>query len=200
MPRTCTICAAAALIFTAAAPLLARQPAASPAASVHRGVELVASGRCREALPLLKRTLPQLADKSLRYDAQMAIVRCAMALDQQQTAAETLLALEHESPGDPEVLYIATHLFSELGMRAAQQLQATAPDSYQEKRLEAETLESQGKNDEAAAVYRGILASNPKVPGIHYRLGQIGLALAGGNGPTAAAQQEFQKELEVDPT
>lgn len=128
------------------------------------------------------------------------MVRCAMALDQEQTAADTLFQLERESPGDPEVLYIATHLFSELGMRAAEELQSKAPTSYQERRLEAETLESQGKNQEAATVYRGILAENPKVPGVHYRLGQIDLALAGDAGPTDAAKHEFEEELEVDPS
>jgi predicted Zn-dependent protease len=190
---------AAVLILSVAASASAQTPAA-PAPALHRGIDLVAQGRCREALPLLKRTLPQVKDKSLRYDGEMAVVRCAMALDQQQTAADTLLQLEREAPGDPEVLYIATHLFSELGARAAQELQARAPNSYQEHRLEAETLESQGRNQDAAAIYQKILADNPRVPGIHYRLGQIDLALAGDNGPTDAAKEEFRKELQVDPT
>jgi tetratricopeptide (TPR) repeat protein len=174
--------------------------AAGIAGSVQRGIELVEGGRCTEAVPMLKRTLPQAGDKTLRYHGEMALVRCAMALNQQQIAVDTLMQLEHESPGNPEVLYIETHLFSELGERAAQELQAKAPNSYQEKRLEAETLESQGKNEDAAAVYRKILEENPKVPGIHYRLGQIDLAIAGESGPLDDAKSEFAKELEVDPT
>jgi len=169
-------------------------------APIQHGIDLVASGRCSEALPLLKRGLPQVTDKPLRYHAEMAIVRCAMALDQEQTAVDTLLQLKRESPADPEVLYIATHYFSELGIRAAQQLQTQAPSSYQQHKLEAETLESQGKNDEAAAIYSKILSEDPKIPGIHYRLGQIDLARAGASGPTDDAKREFQKELEVDPS
>ncbi len=123
-----------------------------------------------------------------------------MALDQEQTAADALLRLKHDEPNNPEVLYLATHYFSELGMRAAQQLQTAAPGSYQARRLEAEALESQGKNDEATAIYRKILEENPRIPGIHYRLGQIALDRAGPNGSTDEAKSEFQSECDVDPS
>lgn len=130
----------------------------------------------------------------------MAIVRCAMALDEEQLAVDNLLLLKRESPGNPEVLYIATHYFSELGMRSAKQLASESPNSPQAQRLEAEALESQGKSDEAEALYRKILDAHPDTPGIHYHLGQIELDRAGASGPTDAAKAEFQKETQVDPT
>ena len=178
----------------------AQQTANSTAAAVQRGIELVESGHCKEALPLLKRGLPSIKEKTFRYHAQMAVVRCAMALDEQQIAVDALLALQRESPDDPETLYVTAHLFSQLGMQAAQRLQQRDPDSYQAKRLQAESLESQGKNQQAAEIYRDILKTNPKVAGIHYRLGQIALAESGPNGSTDAAKAEFQKETEIDPT
>lgn len=166
---------------------------------VEQGIHLVESGRCTEALPLLERGLPRVADKALRYRGEMAEVRCAMAVDNRQIAADTLFHLQRDSPGDPEVLYIQTHMFSDLAARAAKDLQEKDPASYQARRLLAESLESQGKNDEATAVYRDILSNHPNVPGIHYRLGQIALAEAGDTGPTDAAQAEFEKEIAVDP-
>lgn len=169
-------------------------------ASVQQGIQLVETGRCTEALPLLERGLPHVTDKALRYRGEMAEVRCAMAVDDQQVAADTLFRLQRESPGDPEVLYIQTHMFSDLAMRAARVLQEKDPTSYQAHRLEAESLESQGKEDQAATIYRDILKDHPNVPGIHYRLGQIALAEAGDAGPTDAAQAEFEKEVVVDPT
>lgn len=191
---------AAFLTCTATQPLCAQAARAGSAESVQHAIDLVAQGQCRDALPLLRRGLPQVSEKTVRYPGEMATVRCAMALDEQQLAVDTLLQMQREWPGDPEVLYIATHTFSELGMRAAQELQARAPTSYQERRLEAETLESQGKNEDAAAIYRKILEENPKLPGIHYRLGQIDLAVAGESGPTDEAKGEFEKELAVDPS
>lgn len=179
---------------------LLAQKSLTPSASVEQGIKLVETGHCKEALPLLTRGLPRVADKSLRYHAQMATVRCAMALGQAKTAADTLIDLEQESPDDPEVLYIQTHFFSEMGMRAAQRLQQRDPDSYQAKRLQAESLESAGKNEQAAAIYNEILKNHPNVPGIHYHLGQIALAKAGPDGNTDAAKAEFEKETQVDPT
>lgn len=182
------------------APMLAQKTATTPSASLQHGIDLVETGHCREALPLLTRGLSRTADKSLRYHARMATVRCAMALDEEKTAADTLIALAQESPDNPEVLYIETHFFSEMGMRAAQRLQQHLPDSYQARRLHAESLESEGKNEEAAAIYRDILKQHPNVPGIHYHLGQIALAEAGPNGSTDVAKAEFEKETQVDPT
>jgi tetratricopeptide (TPR) repeat protein len=161
---------------------------------------MVESGHCHEALPLLKRTLPAVGDKTQRYDGGMALVRCAMALDDTQTAVDTLLMLGRLVPDDPEVLYMGAHIFSELGTRSADRLQTHAPDSVQSRRIEAEALESQGKNAEAAAIYRKILADNPRTADIHYRLGQIDLALAGDSGSTDEARREFEAEIQIDPT
>ena len=172
----------------------------SSALTPSQAIELAHKGHCKEALPTLKRAIPQLGDKVQKYNAELSLLRCAMALDQEDIAASTLLRMKREEPDNPEVLYLATHYFSELGMRAAQQLQAKAPGSYQGRRLEAEALESSGKSDEAEALYRKILEENQKIPGIHYRLGQIALDRAGANGSTDEAKREFQAEVEVDPS
>lgn len=167
--------------------------------SAQQAIKLVESGRCKEALPALKQALPHLIDKQLKYHAAMALARCAMGLGDDQTAVDTLFLLRRQFPGDPEVLYIATHYLSQLGERMSQELETKAPASFQARKLQAESLESQGKYDEAGAIYRKILEENPHTPGIHYRLGQILLAKAGPSGSTAEAKVEFQKETEVDP-
>jgi Flp pilus assembly protein TadD len=198
---TCASTVAIALLGAALVVLAQAQPSRHSASiPPQQAIEMAHSGHCKEALVLIKRMLPKLTDKTVRYNAEISLVRCAMATDQEQTAVDTLLQLKREEPTNPEVLYIATHYFSELGMRAAQQLQAQAPGSLQSRRLEAEALESQGKNDEAAATYRKILEENSRVPGIHYRLGQIALDRAGPNGSTDEAKREFQSEIELDPS
>lgn len=194
--------AVAALLFASicGAQVSGKPGAATSPPTVQQAIRLVENGRCQEALPILKRSLPHIIDKDLKYHAAMAVTRCAMSLQDNQASADALLLLMKDFPDDPEVLYIAAHYFSEMGMRAAQELTAKAPSSFQARKLQAEALESQGKNEEAAAVYNKILEDNPKTPGIHYRLGQILLADAGATGSTDKAKLEFQKELEVDPT
>lgn len=187
-------------VLLASAWILPAQTRSDPAASLQRGIHLVESGRCKEAMPLLRHSLPEVSDKTLRYDGGMATVRCAMALNDEQTAVDTLLMLERLVPNDPEVLYMGAHIFSELGGRFSDQLQTRDPNSVQARRVQAEALESQGKNADAAAIYRKILEEHPKTPGIHYRLGQIDLAMAGDTGPTDEARKEFEAETQIDPS
>jgi tetratricopeptide (TPR) repeat protein len=173
------------------------KPAADPSASAERGIGLASKGRCREALTELKKATPHLADKPLKYRVLMSTARCAMSLEETDTAVEALLALNRDFPHDPEVLYSTTHLYSELAMRAAQELAAAAPNSPQAEQLEAEAFESQENWEKAIAQYRKILEQDPKEHGIHYRLGRIYLTKSPAE--TENAKTEFDEELKVDP-
>jgi tetratricopeptide (TPR) repeat protein len=128
----------------------------------------------------------------------MLMARCAMSLDRTEAAVEALVLLNREFPQDPDVLYTTTHFYSELASRASQQLAATAPDSPQAEKLEAEAFESQANWEKATAEYQRILEQNPKEPEIHFRLGRI---LLSKNPPDPeGAKKEFQRELELNPT
>ena len=185
--------------------LLSSSPAqvsskASPvdvSSAAERGISLAAKGRCREALPVLKKAAAHLVDKQLKYRAGMSTARCAMSLDQTETAVEALILLNREFPHDPDVLFTSTHVYSELASRAAQELAATAPTSHQAEQLEAEAFESQGNWDKAIAQYKKIIEQDPKVSGIHYRVGRI---LLSQSPPDAEnAKTEFAEELKSNP-
>jgi tetratricopeptide (TPR) repeat protein len=123
-----------------------------------------------------------------------------MTLNQLDNALDFLQVLGREFPKDPEVLYISTHAYSDLSTRASQQLATDAPSSYQAHELLAESLEMQGKWDEAAAEYRAILKTHPQLPGIHFRLGRLLLSKPNPE-PSAAeeAKKEMEQELAIDP-
>jgi tetratricopeptide (TPR) repeat protein len=185
------------LVRSSPAQVVPKAPAVEASSSAQRGISLAAKGVCREALPILKKATPHLADKRLKYRAVMSTARCAMSLDQTQTAVEALLLLNREFPHDPDVLFTSTHVYSELASRAAQDLAATAPASHQAEQLEAEAFESQGNWDKAIAEYKKILDQDPKVSGIHYRLGRIFLSKSPAE--TANAETEFTEELKLNP-
>jgi tetratricopeptide (TPR) repeat protein len=166
----------------------------------HQGIDLVSQGRCKDALPILKRAIPHIGDKQLKYSAEMGSVRCAMSISDVETAVDGLLRMNREYQHDPEVLYITTHFFSELANRASEEIAAAAPTSYQAHELDAEAFESQGKWDEATAEYNEILEKNPKLPGIHYRLGRILLVRPPTSTSVEDAKKEFEAELETDPS
>lgn len=179
---------------------VSHKASANDAAAAQQGISLAEKGKCREALPLLKRITPGVVDKQLKYHAAMATARCAMSLDQTETAVGSLLLLRKEFPHDPEVLYITARFYSELANRASQELAASAPGSPQAQELDAEAFESQGKWDEAIAEYNKILQQDPQKSGVHYRLGRISLAKPVTPTTTADAQKEFEAELKIDPS
>ena len=164
-------------------------------------IKLAESGRCKEALPLLKQAASRSQSKEEKRRALMDGVRCALSLDQRVLAGQFLGQLNQQFPHDPEVLFVLVHAYSDLSTRASQDLALTAPSSAQAHELNAESLEVQGKWDEAAKEYQQILEQNPRQAGIHYRLGR--LLLSKPNPDAAAAEQaikEFQEELQIDPS
>jgi tetratricopeptide (TPR) repeat protein len=176
--------------------------AAKPApVGPERAIKLAQNGRCEEALPALKRASQPGTDKTVRRTAAFAGVRCAMLINQTGAAVDFLQMLNREFPGDPEVLFVSVHTYSDLSTKAAQQLAMTAPNSIEGHKLNAEALEAQGKWDAAEKEYKAILAQNPQLPGIHFLLGRLLLSKPDA-GPTAGedAKKEFQAELKLDPS
>jgi tetratricopeptide (TPR) repeat protein len=182
---------------------LAQTPAkaAPPAGSDgERAAKLAESGHCTEALPLLRKAIHQTASHDLKKRVGLDGLHCAMTHDVPYESLEFLVVLSRDFPHDPEVLYAATHAYSDLSMRSSQDLARDAPFSYEVHELNAEALEMQGKWDEAGVEYRRILEINPMLPGIHARLGRTLLSKPQ---PAAVeveqAKKNFEEELEIDP-
>jgi tetratricopeptide (TPR) repeat protein len=171
----------------------------SVASPVERAIDLASKGRCEESLTLLKKFTAGLKDKQVKYRALIAMVRCSMKQRDDRATVDTLLDMRREFPEDPEVLYMTSQFFLGIAEGASQELTSVAPNSYQTRELQAESFESQEKWAEAAAIYRNILKENPKLRGIHYRLGRA--ALSQPESPTSAAdaKKEFEQELAIDP-
>lgn len=192
--------------FLACGACFAQAPSKNPSASANpqpspeRAVALAESGHCVEALPLLKKSVRQLSDRNAKKHIGLLGLNCAMTHDAPSDALDFLGILQREFPRDPEVLYAAVHAFSDLSLRASQDLVREAPFSYQVHLLNAEALETQGKTQEAAAEYQRILDINPMLPGIHARLGRV--LLSGQPTPEAVAQakKNFEDELAIDPS
>jgi tetratricopeptide (TPR) repeat protein len=179
---------------------LPRKGASAGPSSAQQAVHLAESGRCTEALPLLRKAIRQNVDREMKKRVALDGLHCAMTHDVPYESLDFLQVLHTDFSNDPEALYAATHAYSDLSLRASGDLVRNAPFSYQVHELKAEALESQGKWDEAAAEYRKILEINPSLPGIHARLGRA-LLSAPHPSPAVMAQvkKNFEQELEIDP-
>ena len=165
-----------------------------------RAIKLAQAGHCEQALPALKRASQAAADKTTKRTAAFAGVRCAMLINQTNAVLDFLQTLNREFTGDPEVLFLSVHTYSDLSTKAAQQLAMTAPNSLEGHKLNAEALEAQGKWDSAEKEYKAILAQNPQATGIHFLLGRLLLSKPEpGASDAQEAKKEFQEELKIDP-
>jgi tetratricopeptide (TPR) repeat protein len=179
----------------------AKPASVTPSQAAQHALDLAKAGRCTEAIPLLKRALAAPGEKSSRRDSGLAGLRCAMVKGQFESAEDFLRVLVHDFPDDPQVLYAAVHAYSDLATRASQQLATHAGNSAPAHELKAEALEMQGKWQQAAKEYEIVLQQDPRMPGIHFRMGR--LLLSEPNPPADAAEQakqHFQQELEIDPS
>ena len=171
-----------------------------PSGDAEHAASLAESGRCPEALPLLKRAIRQTTNPELKKRIGLDGLHCAMTRDTPYESLDFLAVLTRDFPRDPDVLYAATHAFSDLSMRTSADLAREAPFSFQVHELNAEALEIQGKWDDAAAEYRKILEINPMLPGVHARLGRSYLSKPQPSSDDAAkAKKAFEEEIEIDP-
>jgi tetratricopeptide (TPR) repeat protein len=176
--------------------------AASPSQDVVAGaVRALESGEC--SAPLLARAKRAYSQAPAADKKRLAAegIRCAMTLNATVDAAALVQMMNRDFPDDPEALYISTHTYSDLALRASQTLLFKHPDAYQVHQLNAEALETQGKWDEAAEEYRMVLKKNPELPGIHYRLGRLLLSKPGAETTAVReeAKREFESELRINP-
>jgi len=176
---------------------------ASPNQSAaERGTELAERGECAAAMPLIHQALEQdtqIQDRDLKRRMGAAGVRCAMMLDHRGAATTILAWLEEQFPHDPEILFMATHVYSDLAARSSKELMDTAPDSPLVVDINAENFERQGDWKKAIAEYRVLLAREPTMPGIHARIGQIILTLPATATSNDEARKEFEQELKLHP-
>jgi tetratricopeptide (TPR) repeat protein len=157
-------------------------------------------GYCKESLSTLRSAMHRVLEKELQYRVDMAAARCAMAIGEGTVAIEALLQLRTQFPQNPEVLYTSARFLSLLADQAAQELVKNAPDSYQAAELNAESLESQQRWDDAVAAYRKILEQHPKLPEMHFRIARILLERSSTSEAAEKARAELLQELELNPT
>ncbi len=186
-----------------AAPLSVSQQPKAPATagpSPDKAVELAEQGRCREAIPALKRAMASQAAAETRKQAGVVGIRCGLAVDDRDSTLDFIHLLNKQFPRDPDVLFVIVHAYSDLSTRTAQDLGRTAPQSMAAHKLNAEALEMQGKWEPAQLEYEGMIQKEPNARGIHFLLGR--LLLSRPDAPPDAAErarQELLKELQIDP-
>jgi tetratricopeptide (TPR) repeat protein len=155
-------------------------------------------GQCDKALPVLSRHFPAEADAKLRRLAGLSLLNCELASADTGQAEQTVENLRHLYPTDSDVLYKAAELYTRLWNEVAGKLIEEHPESYRVNELAGEVFEAQGIDQRAIKEFRLALEKNPRLPQVHFRIGQLLLKQDNAQAKNGALD-EFQQELAVDP-
>jgi len=146
------------------------------------------------ARALMEKSFAKLKDKHLRLQVGLEL---ASLYDQQgnpEGTASVMQALVELDPDNVDVLFMAQRVYSELADDTLNKLAVLAPGSARMQQIIAERLVNGGDLNGAIDHYRKALQIDPRIPGVHFELGEAILQSA----PTdAAAQAEAEKEFKL---
>jgi len=159
-------------------------------------------GHYDEAAPKLEKCLHRAADAEIRRMCGLELERAYTGLKKNSKAIEVAMELNTLYPNDPEILYQTAKVYGNVAFVTMEKLAQVAPASVWRHLAAAEAHESQGSFSQAIQEYHEVLRLEPARPGIHYRIGR---SLMGrywqrqSQDDLAAAQKEFEQELQLDP-
>lgn len=156
-------------------------------------------GRYGEALKGVKEGFDEERDPKLKRLIGLHLERTYTGLGRDREAVTVALEMSRLYPNDPEVLYQTGRLCGNFAYLSIRKLGQVAPGSIWRHMASGDFYETQGHYALAIREYRQVVALNPRMPGIHYRLGRA-LLRSKQPGAQAEALKEFQAELRLDPT
>jgi tetratricopeptide (TPR) repeat protein len=168
-------------------------------AELMSGVCFSELGRHQEAVRILQPAFLDPPDKDFGRLVGLELLRAYTGLKQYAKADATSHELLDRYPDDAEILYHAAHLHADESFNLTLRLIDVAPSSVWVRLSSAEVHESLGNCGLAIIEYRAILEKEPRLPGVHFRLGRCLLASSKEEKAEAEAIAEFEHELAIDP-
>ena len=151
------------------------------------------------ASALLEKSFQKLKDKQLRLQVGMEL---ATLYDQQGDPGATacvMRSLVDFDPDNVDVLFMAQRVYSELADDTLNKLAVLAPGSARMQQVIAERLVNGGDLQGAIEHYRKALQIDPRLPGVHFELGEAILQSSPVDaGTQAEAQKEFEASIGID--
>lgn len=146
----------------------------------------------------LEASFSGLKDPHIQMQVGLALVHVYRVDGHLEKAARVISDLEEQSPENPELIYIAYRLYSDLADQSMLSLSLVAPDSAQMHALIAHVDAMQNENEDAIAEYRKALAIDPNLPGADFELAEL-LRNANDVKQQAEAASIFKAALKANP-
>jgi len=124
------------------------------------------------ARAMLEKSFGKLKDKSLRIQVGMELASLYEQQGEPGATATVMRTLVDLDPDNVDVLFMAQRLYAELADDTMNKLAVLAPGSARMQQVIAEHLVNGGDLPHAIEHYRKALQIDPRVPGVHFELGE----------------------------
>ena len=121
----------------------------------------------------LAKAFPNIEEEKIKIQAGMELIELYSGTGDLDKAATIVDALTALSPTNPEILYAAYRIHSDLSTQAMLSLTMVAPNSALMHQLMAHELAKQGDTAGAIRNYREALKIDPGTPGLHFELAEM---------------------------
>ena len=155
------------------------------------------SGQAIAAKADLEKAFQELREPKLRVQAGMELVEIDDQAGELDQAAAVVAVLRQLQPANPDILYAAHRIYSNLADESMLALAMNAPKSARMHQVMAQQLQRQGDAEGAIAHYREALKLAPKLSGLHFELGEVLGTLP--SGEAAQAEKEYRAALADNP-
>jgi tetratricopeptide (TPR) repeat protein len=163
------------------------------------GMSEMRVGKLEEAKTHLEKALPHLQQEKLRTQAGSDLITIYYMTGNLEEAAAVAKVLESLEPNNPDTLYTAYRVHSDLAAHALATLVKVAPESARTREILAQSLMSRNDFPGAILEYRRALESDPHLSEIHFELGEALLKYSASEPNLSEAEKEFKAAVAANP-
>ena len=146
----------------------------------------------------LEQSFPNLAGTGFQKQAGLELVELDAASEEFAKAASVIEKLEESAPQDPQILFAAYEISSQMTDQSLLNMLMVAPDSAEMHMIMGGQLGRQGDHANAIAQYRKAIQLNPDLPGVHFELAEQ-LRASPDPALNAQAGAEYQAAVKANP-
>ena len=152
------------------------------------------TGETENARTHLEASFATVSEPKLKIQVGMELLELYTASQDLEKASSVVNAMRQADPVNPAVLYAGYRVYSDLASEAMLSLALAAPDSAQTHQMMAHEEARVGNTAGARAQYQKALEIDPKLPGIHFELGEL-LGLSEDPKTKASAEPEYKAAI-----
>ena len=156
------------------------------------------TGETENARSHLEASFGAVSEPKLKIQVGMELLELYTATQDLEKASSVVNAMRQADPVNPAVLYAGYRVYSDLASEAMLSLALAAPDSAQTHQMMAHEEARQGNTAGARMQYQKALEIDPKLPGIHFELGEL-LGVSEDAKTKAAAESEYKAAIAENP-